>query len=106
MGDGSMHYAVTSLWTAAHYGLPLTIVVASNSEYGILKIFGAIEHASGVPGLDLPGLDIVATARSYGVDAREATTTNQVAEQLKAAIADRDRLKPTLINVATTPVGA
>jgi benzoylformate decarboxylase len=72
----------------------------------MLKIFGAIEHASGVPGLDLPGLDIVATARSYGVDAREATTTNQVAEQLKAAIADRDRLKPTLINVATTPVGA
>jgi len=72
MGDGSMHYAITSLWTAAHYGIPLTIVVASNSEYGILKEFGVIEHATGVPGLDLPGLDIVATARSYGVDAHEA----------------------------------
>jgi len=64
MGDGSMHYAITSLWTAAHYGIPLTIVVASNSEYGILKEFGVIEHTTGVPGLDLPGLDIVATARS------------------------------------------
>ncbi len=104
IGDGSMHYAITALWTAAHYGLPLTIVVASNSEYGIVKVFGAIEHASGVPGLDLPGLDIVATARSYGVDAYEAKTTDEVAELLNAGIADRDR--PTLINVGTTPVGA
>jgi benzoylformate decarboxylase len=56
-----------------------------------------------VPGLDLPGLDIVATARCYGVDAYEATTTDEVAELLRAGIADRDR--PTLINVATTPVG-
>ena len=103
IGDGSMHYAITALWTAAHYGLPLTIVVASNSEYGIVKVFGAIEHASGVPGLDLPGLDIVATARSYGVDAYEAKTTDEVAELLNAGIADRDR--PTLINVGTTPVG-
>ena len=92
------------LWTAAHYGIPLTIVVASNSEYGILKEFGVIEDTSGVPGLDLPGLDIVATARSYGVDAHQATTTDDVAELLNAGIADRDR--PTLINVTTTPVSA
>ena len=104
MGDGSMHYAITSLWTAAHYGIPLTIVVASNSEYGILKEFGVIEDTSGVPGLDLPGLDIVATARSYGVDAHQATTTDDVAELLNVGIADRDR--PTLINVTTTPVSA
>ncbi|MET0699754.1 MAG: benzoylformate decarboxylase [Mycobacterium sp.] len=104
MGDGSMHYAITSLWTAAHYNIPLTIVVASNSEYGILKEFGDIEHTSGVPGLDLPGLDIVATARSYGVDAHEAKTTDDVAELLNAGIADRDQ--PTLINVTTTQVGA
>lgn len=104
MGDGSMHYAITSLWTAAHYGIPLTIVVASNAEYGILKEFGGIEHTTGVPGLDLPGLDIVATARSYGVDAHEAASTDEVAGLLKAGIADRDR--PTLINIRTTPVQA
>ncbi len=102
MGDGSMHYAITSLWTAAHYEIPVTVVVASNSEYGILKQFGGIEHTTGVPGLDLPGLDVVATARSYGVDAHEATSTDEVAELLNAGIADRDR--PTLINISTTPV--
>jgi benzoylformate decarboxylase len=102
MGDGSMHYAITSLWTAAHYGIPLTIVVASNAEYGILKEFGGIEHTTGVPGLDLPGLDIVATAASYGVDAHQARSTDDLTELLNAGIADRER--PTLINVTTTPV--
>ena len=77
---------------------------ASNIEYGIVKIFGAIEQASGVPGLDLPGLDIVATARSYGVDAYEATSTTR---PVAAAITPYRRPnRPTLINVATTPVGA
>ena len=43
MGDGSMHYAITALWTAAHYQIPVTIVVASNAEYGVVKEFAAWE---------------------------------------------------------------
>jgi thiamine pyrophosphate-dependent acetolactate synthase large subunit-like protein len=35
-----MHYAITALWTAAHYQIPITVVVASNSEYGVFKEFG------------------------------------------------------------------
>ena len=45
---------------------------------------------------------IVATAASYGVDAHEAHTTDEVVELVKAGIADRHR--PTLINARTTPV--
>ncbi|GAA2591703.1 thiamine pyrophosphate-dependent enzyme [Streptomyces tubercidicus] len=99
MGDGSMHYAITSLWTAARYEIPLTIVVSSNEEYGVLKQFADIESTTGVPGLDLPELNIVATAASYGIDAHEATDTDQVAEMLRAGVDDRER--PTLINVRT-----
>ena len=37
MRDGSIpvpyNYAITALWTASHYGIPMTIVVASNAEY-------------------------------------------------------------------------
>src|SRR3954470_2866289 len=43
MGDGSMHYAITSLWTAACYRIPLTVIVSSNEEYGVLKQFRDIE---------------------------------------------------------------
>lgn len=102
MGDGSMHYAITALWSAARYRVPLTIVVASNQEYGILKQFGDIENTAGVPGLDLPGLDITATAASYGIDAHDADNSDDAAEMLRAGVKDRDR--PTLINVSTTPV--
>ena len=78
------------------------MVVASNAEYGVLKEFAVVENAPGVPGLDLPGIDIVTVAKGYGVDAKEATSTDELADMLKAGVADRDR--PTLINVRTTPV--
>jgi benzoylformate decarboxylase len=104
MGDGSMHYAITALWTAAHYHVPLTIVVASNAEYGVLKEFGKWEKTAGVPGLDLPGLDVVGIAASYGVDAHEAHTADEVIKLVESGIADRER--PTLINARTTPVDA
>jgi benzoylformate decarboxylase len=104
MGDGSMHYAITALWTAAHYKIPLTVVVASNAEYGVLKEFGKWEHTAGVPGLDLPGLDIVATAASYGLDAHEAHTADEVTQLVKDGIADRQQ--PTLINARILPVNA
>ena len=104
MGDGSMHYAITALWTAAHYKIPLTVVVASNAEYGVLKVFGKWEHTGGVPGLDLPGLDIVATAASYGLDAHEAHTADEVTQLVKDGIADRQQ--PTLINARILPVNA
>jgi benzoylformate decarboxylase len=103
LGDGAIQYAITALWTAAAYRIPVTLVVASNAEYGILKQFGLREQATGVPGLDLPGLDIVATAASYGVDAYEAHSTDEVTDLVRAGAADRDR--PTLINTAITRVG-
>lgn len=99
MGDGSMHYAITALWTASNYKIPLTIVVASNEEYGVLKQFGDIEGTAGIPGLDLPGLDITATAASYGVDTHQAANSDDLAEMLRAGV--RDRKRPTLINVPT-----
>ena len=104
MGDGSMHYAITALWTASHYRIPLTIVVASNAEYGVLKEFGKWEKTPGVPGLDLPGLNVVGTAASYGVDAHEAHTTDEVIKLVESGIPDRER--PTLINARTMRVDA
>jgi benzoylformate decarboxylase len=98
-----MHYAITGLWTAAHYQIPITVVVASNAEYGVVKEFGVWEKTPGVPGLDLPGLDVVATVAGYGVDAHEARTADEVTELVKAGIAGRER--PALINARTVSVG-
>ena len=69
IGDGSFQYSVQSLWNAAQLHLPMLIVVLRNEEYCILKSFAVLEQTPGVPGLDLPGLDIVPIARGYGCDA-------------------------------------
>lgn len=102
MGDGSIQYSIMALWTAAAYKIPVTIVVVSNGEYGVLKQFAAIERTAGVPGLDIPGLDIVATAVSYGVKAYEAHSSDEVVSLLQKGIEDRSG--PTLINVAITRI--
>ncbi|MFE3260062.1 benzoylformate decarboxylase [Nocardia sp. NPDC059091] len=102
MGDGSIQYAITALWTAAHYRIPLTIVVAANSEYGILKEFGALEKTFGVPGLDVPDLDVAATAASFGVQSHRAGSADEVSDLVGKAVADHSN--PTLIEVPITKV--
>lgn len=71
-------------------------MVASNAEYGVVKEFGGWEKTPNVPGLDL-----VSTAASYGVDAHETQSSDDVLELVRAGIADRQR--PTLINARTVP---
>ncbi|MFG1391838.1 benzoylformate decarboxylase [Xanthobacter agilis] len=66
IGDGSFQYSVQSLWTAARNKLPIVFIVLRNGEYGILKSFAVLEETPGVPGLDIPGLDIVRLAEGYG----------------------------------------
>jgi len=72
LGEGSAQYAITAFWTAAIYQVPVTFLVLRNDEYGILKWFADIESVTGAPGLDLPNLDVLATAASYGVPGQRA----------------------------------
>jgi benzoylformate decarboxylase len=63
IGDGSFQYSVQAIWTAAQHNLPIVYVVMRNQEHSILKSFAVLEETPGVPGLDLPGLDIASVAR-------------------------------------------
>jgi benzoylformate decarboxylase len=100
LGEGSAQYAITGLWTAAAYGIPVTFLVLRNEEYAILKWFASIEAVEGAPGLDLPALDCAALAEAYGVSSRRAAGSEQLREALTAAIAS-DR--PELVEVPVTP---
>ena len=70
IGDGSSMYSIQALWTAASLKLPITYVVLDNAQYVILKAYAKAFHPGEehVPGLDLPGLDLVTIARGMGVD--------------------------------------
>lgn len=99
IGDGSFQYSIQSIWTAAQHKLPLLIVVLSNEEYCILKSFSILEEAPGVPGFDIPGLDIVSLARGYGCTAARVETIDEIqAEAVKAWT----RNGPTVLEIPIT----
>ena len=78
LGEGSAQYGITALWTAVAYRLPVTFLVLRNDEYAILKWFSSLEQVSGAPGLDLPGLDVAAVARGYGMSARQVSGADEL----------------------------
>jgi benzoylformate decarboxylase len=100
LGEGSAQYAITGLWTAAAYGVPVTFLILNNSEYAILKWFAEIEQVDGAPGLDLPQMDVAAVAAGYGVASRRVEGRDEVREALSQALSSSS---PELIEV---PVAA
>ena len=50
LGEGSAQYAITALWTAAAYSVPVKFLVLRNHEYAILKWFASLENVVGAPG--------------------------------------------------------
>jgi benzoylformate decarboxylase len=103
IGDGSFQYSVQAIWTAAQHALPIVFVVFRNGEYSILKSFGKLEDAPGVPGLDLPGLDIASVAKGFGLRSVHANTAEEIRDQVKLAVAAHG---PTVIVIDTQPQNA
>ncbi|WP_263368575.1 thiamine pyrophosphate-dependent enzyme [Edaphobacter bradus] len=89
IGDGSANYAITGLWSAAHYRVPATFVILRNDEYGVLKWFAGALKATGLPGMDLPDIDYCAIARGFGVRAVRIDISDQ-----PVTINDTSRLRP------------
>jgi benzoylformate decarboxylase len=100
LGEGAALYGMQGLWTAAHYHLPVTFVICNNAQYQILKTGAGL---LGLPaaqdgrfvGLDLtePEVDMVALARSFGVDAHRVTEPDELAERVSDALkSDRPHL--------------
>lgn len=88
LGDGSLHYSVQALYTAAQEQVPATFLVLRNRQYGILKWFGLLENAPAVPGLDLPDLDAEKIAEGYGVRARTVADSDSLRDALAESLGD------------------
>ncbi len=102
IGDGSMLYTIQSLWTAAQFKVPLTVVVVNNGGYYALKHLARLFNAPAV-GSDIPGLDLVKMAEAQGVPGLRVTKPEKLASALKQALnADG----PMLVDVAVDPVAA
>jgi benzoylformate decarboxylase len=100
LGEGSAQYAITAFWTAAAYSIPVKFLVLRNNEYSILKWFAMIESVEGSPGLDLPQLDVAATAASYGVPSSTVSGRDELHAGLTDALAQDG---PRLVQVDVAP---
>jgi benzoylformate decarboxylase len=100
LGEGSAQYAITAFWTAAAYAVPVKFLVLRNNEYSILKWFATLESVTGAPALDLPALDVAATAQSYGVASTSVTGRDELRDALADALAVDG---PRLVQVDVAP---
>jgi benzoylformate decarboxylase len=100
VGEGSAQYAITALWSAVAYSVPLTVLVLRNDEYAILKWFAELEDVKGAPGLDLPALDCVAVASGYGVSSRRVKGRDELAAALQESLSSGE---PELVEVTVAP---
>ena len=102
--DGSGMYMPQALWTHAREQLDILTLVFANRRYQILRDelsnVGATAggpRAEALMDLGRPDIDWVSLARTFGVQASRAATADELAGQVKAALAAQG---PALIEVA------
>ena len=87
-GDGSAMYSIQALWTAAHHKLPLTVVIANNGGYRIIKqrllAFHGDDHYVGMDFAD-PPVDFAGMAKSLGLGAMRITDPAELQPKLSSA---------------------
>ena len=117
-GDGSAMYTIQSLWTAAHYSLPVLVIICNNASYDIIKLemlrlrgtlAGSDETLlDAVAGLGEPRLDFVQLAQGMGVQGWVVQKRADLLPNLKAALAMTERGEPALVDVhlSALPVSA
>ena len=110
VGDGSVYYADSAFWSAAHHRIPVLYVVPNNRSYGIVA--GAFDGAAGemnkrgrYEGVVLDGIDVVGLAESFGVEGIRVDDE----ERIGAAVAEgletvEKEGRPLLLDV-TMPLG-
>jgi acetolactate synthase-1/2/3 large subunit len=93
--DGSAMYTISALWTYAREQLDVTTIVCDNGSYAILehelsRVGAASDGKRARQLLDLggPDLDFLALAAGMGVPATRATTAEELADQLRRALAE------------------
>jgi benzoylformate decarboxylase len=74
-GDGSAAWSIQSLWSAAHYNLPVTFIICANAAYRQVRVMKKLAMAEQGPGRNLgseltnPRIGFTDLARGFGLEA-------------------------------------
>ncbi|MDP7534653.1 MAG: thiamine pyrophosphate-binding protein [SAR202 cluster bacterium] len=105
VGDGSMFYSDSGLWTAAHHGVPVLYVIPNNQAYGVVanafnQAEAGMKHSGEYAGVALDGIDPVKIAEGFGVEARNVEDEATVGEAIAHGLETVEREgRPFLLNV-------
>ncbi|MEC9366518.1 MAG: thiamine pyrophosphate-dependent enzyme [Chloroflexota bacterium] len=91
VGDGSLYYADSGLWTAVHHNIPLLYVIPNNVAYGIVAGFfgqsgGRMSDTGNYQGVVLDGIDPVKIADAFGMDGERVDDEEKLNESIQRGL--------------------
>ena len=101
MGDGSFGMAVGELETIRRLGIPVTMIVISNSVFGWIKAGQKSGYDGRYFSVDFTRTDHAAVASAYGIKTWTVRDPVDLEEALKAAVEED---VPTLVDVISQPL--
>ena len=91
VGDGSLYYADSGLWTAVHHNVPLLYVIPNNGAYGIVAGFfgqsgGRMSDTGNYQGVVLDGIDPVKIAEAFGMEGERVDDEDKLNQTIEKAL--------------------
>ena len=105
VGDGSLYYSDSALWTAASHSIPVLYVISNNGTYGVVAgAFGRAEadmkRTGEYRGVVLDNIDPVKLAEGFGVEGMHVTDESKIADAIEHGLKSvEDEKRPFLLNV-------
>ena len=103
LGDGAALYGIQGLWSAAHYGIGVLLVVISNGSYAVMDAQARARGASH-PWPAFTGIDLAGVARSLRCPAVRIESYDELTATLAGALSSlAERREPLLVVAVVAP---
>ena len=105
VGDGSLYYSDSALWTAASHSIPVLYVISNNGTYGVVagsfaSANAEMKRTGEYKGVVLDNIDPVKLAEGFGVEGMHATDESNIADAIEHGLKTvEEEKRPFLLNV-------
>ena len=105
VGDGSLYYADSGLWTAVHHNIPVLYVITNNGAYGIVAGFfgeagGQMSDTGKYGGVVLDGMDPVKIADAFGMEGERVEDESDLNDAVRRGMGIvNDENRPYLLDI-------
>lgn len=105
VGDGSALYGIQALWTAAHYGSGVLVIVLANGRYAVMDQLAG-KRGDEPPWPAFEELRVATVARGLGctaIEVNDLPALEQILDDVLPSLSGR--AAPLLLDVAVSPTG-